>query len=365
MPRTPRLTAADRAEIAARHEVVTGRVMAAEDIARTVIRQPVRDATRHLVSQVAGEGDLASVKRAVYNGVRSVSDRLASAAQGAVEAARGHARNLSNGQAHSDLGAFAQLARGLGFHVSDVNALAAPAATAAQDAAISQQAGMVIGHRWSSEALSNYVQWKREGGGMDQLMRRFQGIGEGNGGLGALVETQAITQSIDAYADEHALTWRNIAEQAPGSLYDGEDGAQGGWGAGLFNVWSAVLDRGTCGVCWDLDGDIVPAGSDWPGAGRPPSHARCRCEPVALFLPEAALKALPGVQLDYGLLKEDVRSYMRGSSLNIGEGRRHAQVFFRDAMAGHSPSVLAEHTSRRRSYFPGLNAQHAPRLLGR
>lgn len=362
MPRTPRLTAADKADLAARHEVVTARVVASENISRKVIREPIEDATRHLVYSIAAENaEASSLKRAVYRGVSSLSDALSSAAANAVEVARGHARDLSLGQVGTDLASFVKKAQELGFPVLHPVVNLLPGVHVDQDGAISHQAGLSLAHRWSSQMLGNYSQWKREGGGVDGLIRRFQNASRG--GLDNLIETQAITQSIDAYADQHAATWREIAGQAAGSALDsaGEDGI--GWGAGLYDMWSATLDRGTCGDCFDLDGEMVPSGTEFPGVSRAPLHNRCRCEPLSIWIPEAALKKLPGAQLDYELLKQDVKEYARGSSLNIGEGRRHAQDFMRDALSGHSPSVLNAYMSQRRSYFPNLVGQRAPRLL--
>lgn len=364
MPRTPRLTKTDRADLEARHQVVTARIIAAEDIARHQIKEPIADATRRLMARVAvAGGDVASVKRSVYSNVRSLSDALSGAVSNAVTTARGHARNLANGQAASDLAGFVKRAQELRLPGSDRHVaarLASVLTTRDHDAALGNQAGLSLAHRWSSQVLGNHVQWKREGGGVDGLVRRIESAGEA--GMANLVETHAITLSVDAYADQHALVWNDIASQVAGTeIHEGGDGA--GWGAGLYDVWSAILDRGTCSVCRGLDGEMVPAGTEWPGAGRPPNHARCRCEPVAMFIPEAAIKKIPGVQLDYAALKADIQDYARGATLQLGEGKRHAQEFFRDALAGTGQAALAAHLSDRRAWFPNRLAAKAPRLL--
>jgi hypothetical protein len=342
--------------------------MAAEDLARRHIREPIADATRHLIQRVAAESDVASVKRAVFGGVRSLTDALSSAASHAVETARGQARSLAGSQAAADLSAFAKRATEHGFRVASHPLAALPALTTTRehDAAVSNQAALSLAHRWSSEALGNYVQWKRGAGGTDGLVRRLQGVGQ-RGGLDNLIETQAITHSVDAYADEHALTWRRIAEQIAGTDF-GPTGEHiepaSRWGEGLYEMNSAILDRRTCGYCYDRDGEMVRAGNERDGA-RAPFHVRCRCEPVMIFIPEAAVKAMPGVELGYELLKQDVREYARGSTLSLGEGKRHAQEFVRDALAGSSHAALAEHLAGRRSWFPQMGAARprAPRLV--
>ncbi len=372
MPRTPRLTKSDLADLEARHKVVTARVIAAEDLARHHISQPIADASRHLISAIAGQGEVSAVKRSVFGGVRALSEALQGAASQAVQTAREHARNLATGQAVTDLAHFAKQATEHGFRVAGhpfVKALPGMPGhnpTKEHDAAVSNQAGMSLAHRWSSEMLGNYVQWKRGAGGVDKLITRMRQVGQRpGGGLGALVETQAITQSVDAYADEHALTWRRIAEQVAGTDFGPDDASiepAARWGEGLYEMNSAILDRKTCAYCFGKDGELERAGVEREG-GRAPYHLRCRCSPTMVWIPEAAVKAMPGVQLDYEQLKSDVKAYAKGSTFSLGEGKRHAQEFVRDALAGSSSAALAEHLAGRRSWFPQMGGARAPRLL--
>jgi len=360
MPRTPRLTDADRADLATRHKVVTARVIASEEIARKLLWEPVDDATRHLVARVAGEHVAeGTIKRAVFGGVRAVSESLASGAQSAVGMARNHARALATSQVTSDLASFATQAHSQGLRAVAPTVRRFAVATVEQEGAIANQAGLAVAHRWSSQMLGSYVQWKRSGGGVDGLIRSFQAAG--SGGLESLVESQAVTQAVDAYADQHALTWKEIADEL--AAQDAANATGANWSNGLFDVWSAILDRRTCPRCLELDGTLVPVGTEYPDAGRPPLHVRCRCEPVALYVPEAAAKNLPGVELDYAALKADVADYMKGATLDIGEGRRHAQAFMGEALASHSPTVLAGRLSDRRGYFPNRPRSRAPRLV--
>lgn len=367
MPRFPRLTDADRADLAARHKVVSARIIASEDIARKVIREPAHDATRHLIARVAGgAADAASVKRSLFAGVRQLSSALSTVASGAVEKARDHARALASGQVGSDLETFVARARALALPArAPHQPITKAVATIEQDAAIAHQAGLNLAHKWSSQMLGNYSKWYRGSGGTDALIRSLEAAGAGERGpLADLIETHAITQSVDAYADQHALVWNGLAQSAAAieEARGGEPDPELTWMAGMFDVWSAILDRNTCSVCGALDGQMVRMGDDFPG-GRPPNHVRCRCCGMAMWVPEAAMKALPGVQLDYELLKEDVRQYARGASLDIGEGRRHARQFYEQALASDGRTALADALSGRRSYFSAASQPRAPRLL--
>jgi len=327
MARSPRLSAADRADLAARHRAVTARVLASEDIARTVLREPVEQATQQLIVRLASESpDPRAIKRTLYRSVNSISGSLAHSAAMAVERARGHARELANGQAQGDLSGFVQQAQAAGFDAV-APTLTGIVTTSEVDAAIAHQAGLSIAHRWSSQVLGTYVSWKRGGGGVDLLAR---GIGSAAGsdalesgtGVGALVETQAITQSIDAYADQHALVWRDLATVIPGTIYEAGPGGMGappagGWGGGLFDVWSAMMDRNTCQRCAALDGESVPIGQDWPGVGRMPLHPRCLCAPVCVWVYDAAAAQLPAGDLSE--LQDDIRGHMRASDFAVDQ----------------------------------------------
>lgn len=342
MVRSPRLSHADRADLAARHQAVTARVMAAEDIARTVLREPVERATQQLIVRLASESpDPRAIKRTLYRSVHVLSSDLADSAAQAVATARMHARDLAGGQVESDLAGFVLQARAAGFEAV-APTLRVLSVTGELDAAIANQAGLAIAHRWSSQVLGTYVSWKRSGDGVDGLAR---GLGQAAGlpalesgtGVGALVETQAITQSVDAYADQHALVWHEAAGSIPGTtIYEtGGGGATGGalgWGGGLFDIWSAMMDRNTCARCAALDGESVPVGQDWPGAGRMPLHPNCACTPVAVWVYDAASAQLSAGEMDLNELQGDLRDHMRATAFDVD--REQAAEHVRRALSG-------------------------------
>jgi hypothetical protein len=323
--------------------------MASEDISRTVLREPVEQATRNLIVRIATESpDPRAIKRTLYRSVHALSSELADSAASAVATARMHARDLATGQAESDLAGFVLKAQAAGFEAS-VPMLNLRIVTSELDAAIANQAGLAIAHRWSSQVLGTYVSWKRNGDGVDGFARALGGVVgtpalESGTGVGALVETQAITQSVDAYADQHALLWREAAGQIPGTtLYEAGGGGAAGsavlsWGGGLFDIWSAMMDRNTCARCAALDGESVPVGQDWPGVGRMPLHPRCLCQPVSVWVYDAAVAQLSSGDMDLNDLRSDLKTHMQETALSAD--REAATDHVQRAMSGFGPLRL-------------------------
>ena len=344
MAHIPRLSPADRADLSRRHKLVTDRVMAAEEIGRTILREPIEQATQQLIVRLASEStDPRAIKRTLYRSVNAISNSLAHSAAEAVARSRQHARDLANDQASSDLAGFVQQARAASFDATAPTTSRITSTTSELDAAIANQAGLSIAHKWSSQVLGTYVSWKRSGGGVDLLARGISAAAgtaalESGTGVGSLVETQAITQAVDAYADQHAQTWRDLALLIPGTLYEtggGEDSAgfpvqTVGWGGGLFDVWSAILDRNTCSRCAELDGESVPVGQDWGADGRPPRHLRCRCISVPVWVESAA--QLPANDVDFSELQGDFRDHMRSALVDVDQEQAAGHV--RRALSG-------------------------------
>lgn len=365
------------------HEASVGRLVAAEVIAVELLRRPLERAVEQMVSRMALSGAMTEreARRAAFQAIRDVAGELGRAFEAAAVQGRHHARVLSRAQVQAELAevtAFlAQLPGADSFlRMPTVEALPD---TAEQDGASAQSSGLGMAQRFSALAFGSYVAWRRRPEAtVPGLTRQF-------GRLGELAEprmrSEAAVLAVDAYADEHRGVWNELAgvprRQArrpapgprlrpPGQLPSGPElGLPYGWGAATFEVWSAILDRKTCPQCFDVDGTMVPIGKEFPGFGRPPIHGGCRCTLVSVFVPEALSSQLPGLEIDYAELKEDVRDYMQGSTVNLGLGLRHSESYIRDVLGEGSPSpvVLTKRLMDRRGYFPGRPQPRAPRVL--
>lgn len=90
--------------------------------------------------------------------------------------------------------------------------------------------------------------------------------------MGARVRRTAVTESSQAYGDEHAQAIRDMVAQD-------ERFGDGSWAAaarGLMREWSALLDA--CPACWPHDGERVGLDEQFSGGDEPGSvHAHCRC----------------------------------------------------------------------------------------
>jgi hypothetical protein len=89
----------------------------------------------------------------------------------------------------------------------------------------------------------------------------------------------------------------------------------------------------------DRDGRMTPilqrSSVDWQLA-----HLNCRCVRLTVTIPEAARRKLPGMQIDYQQLKEDVRDYFRGRNLTQVKGVRHAESYITGTLQETSPETL-------------------------
>ena len=128
----------------------------------------------------------------------------------------------------------------------------------------------------------------------------------------------AATETARAFNDERVRAMR--AEHAPS--------------AGVFKVWSAVLDRRTCGDCFDRDGQTIELHASF---GAPlPLHVCCRC--VAEFLRVPLPERLEDIAFDYARFKLEMRDVIRERRV---ESARHAGAFVRGSMGrDRSPVVL-------------------------
>lgn len=363
------------------------RMLASELMAHRLTKPVVEHATVALVHHVATEGlsSPEAAKRALLHGVRLGQEEVRREFEKAILAARDFARDFAVSQVNLELAeAFKAMAETLpGMEVKARLVARRAVGMLEQDATSSALAGYSMTQKWGASAFSEYNRWKAKGGGPADLPRRLQGIADI---VDPARKRHAVTQAVDVFNDEKRAVWLEL--KVPGGarakskaevpapvpfppprkgdmLPSGpERGLPYGWGAGMFDIWSAVLDRKTCPACGTVDGSMVPTGKDFPGFRRPPLHGHCRCFVASVFVPSGLANFLPGIQIDYGAQKEDIAEYMKGRTLNLGEGVRHAQRFVDEALAkkGHSPQVLTERLQNR-AYFPRVPARpRAPRL---
>lgn len=200
---------------------------------------------------------------------------------------------------------------------------------------------------WSSRALAQVRSWEAESGSLASALNIAKDLDK-------RVGVHACTQAATAYSDQHESYWHGLLGTKTGDGDDGEtdEGLPYGWTANTYEVWSATLDRGTCPVCWGLDGTMVPIGKEFPGGERPGDvHPSCRCMPMTIFIPDESLKKLPGIQIDYSALKEDVKDYFRGTSLTSLLGKKHISDFLTTSLERSAPEALARKVQNRRAYM--------------
>lgn len=364
------LSKATKARIDAHHAASAQRALGAEIIAFESLNGPVKGATYELVQHVAAAPDAQKVQ-AAQAGIKQVSTTLQQNYEQAAVKSLGHARKLAMMQVESEaVEAQALLKQLMGVDI-DLGQLMQIMGDDVADAATASSAATSAASKWQNSKLAQIGSSQLQGEAANQMVKALAN----NGAMQPVLELHASTLSFGAYGAQHTKAWNELApgakqpiglknpvEPVPWPLppaegdspFDSgpEQGLPYGWGEGMMQIWSAILDRKTCATCWSLDGSMVPIGKEWPGFGKPPAHPRCRCIPVTLFIPEALSVKLPGIQIDYGQLKADIKDYMRGSSLKLGEGARHARAYIAEALQGQSPSVLTKKLLERKSYFP-------------
>lgn len=221
---------------------------------------------------------------------------------------------------------------------------------AAVDAAAAHQTGMAMASIWGHTALAAIHSWKRQGADPGTLP---SAVNAQSPVVEQRVERHAVTQSLDAYNDEVRTAWKRLVREPD---EEPEQGLPHGWREVTFRVWSAILDRKTCRRCFALDGEMVPVGKEFTEGANTPLHVLCRCIELAIVVPEAVRKKLPGVQIDYSALKADVKDYFRNEDLNT-LGRMHIGQYLNDAVLGAkaktSPETLLSkfHSRATRGYL--------------
>jgi len=365
-----KLTDADKQRIDKQHARAIKLMLTAESRALKLTRADIAAVSDELALAATSAGkDPESMRRRMLLSMAALTAALQASAARTGRDVRANARELARVQVAGEI---AQVAR---FVDDPLPNVLAGADTAELDAVQGDAMGRSITQRWGAAALATVTLWRRKEESPIQLIQRIHGL---PAMIDGTARTNAIVQSADAYSDEHRAAMRatllsgHVPSLTPASttaraLFDvrplvpsprgpsddpfgtgPELGMPYGWGAGLFDVWSAILDRSTCPGCMRLDGEMVPVGQAFTAAFRPPLHLRCRCLPVTIFVPSAMERRLPGIQLDYAALKEDVSEYFRGSSLT---GVRHIESYVQGAFAKSSPEELARRMRNRRNEY--------------
>lgn len=371
---TPRLTRETRERIEAQHADAIRRVLAAEAATLGLLSTTVEEATQRLVAAVAtAPDDELQTRRMVHLAVAQQSTRLQQEFGEAVRGGRRQARELARGQAELELGLIqaGMVSLGSGEPVPGVVEVDSTEVDEAQG----QLASASMAAAWAAAALAVFSQWRAKRESPRQLPAR---LGRAGKLVHGRVRRHAATQALDAYNREHGRAFpvptpkRGREARGPAAETHGqadaeveevetEQGLPFGWEALTYDVWSATLDHKTCAYCFDRDGRMTPVAKrgsvDWPIA-----HPNCRCVRVTVFVPEAARKKLPGLQIDYAELKKDIRDYFRGASLSSLKGRKHIEEYLQGTVASTSPETLTRKLRNRRGYVdPRSRAVLRPR----
>jgi hypothetical protein len=365
------------------------------------MRRPVQDAAdRLLAGLIEATGDPRLVQSRGVQAVREQQARLREEFAAATALGRYRSRILAQGQVAGELAAVQGYLDRIGSKQRVPLALPAEQSPdlALEDASEAQVAGDGMSAAWGAAALGALMLWRRGGARAAALAPALRGLPRG---LDGRIRRHAASQAVDAYEAGRGAAWplsrapmlppgwpadwkRGLRLQSARMLRlpypepqesldvepETEIGLPYGWQAGIFEVWSAILDAKTCPICSGLDGTMVPKGKAFPGDYRPKVHPFCRCAIVTTFIPESQRARLPGMQLDYQELKADVADYFRGADRSI-LGRRHAAGFVRDTMQRTgSPEALTRRFQRPqdyvdRRYRPGSRMRLRPEPVTR
>jgi hypothetical protein len=402
-----RLSPETRRQIQAQHADAVQRLLQAEALTEATLTEAVEDATRRLVDAVvaAAPTDEERGSRVARQAIREQTARLQETFAAAVVESRKETRKLSDGQVALEMGLLAAALAGQ--ELDEPNPDPAVRVDDSSDSSWAVIAAGSMAAAWGAAALSSLNRWRREGAKPAELPRTLR---RAAATVTPRIRRHAVTQAADVYNEHHQAKWQAAVKQRPepslvphrppvvspappqlprdlgpyrtapaearrgefpGPVVDTEgldvedieteQGLPYGWQSVVYDVWSAVLDRKTCPICFKVDGSMVPPGREFPDtvAGRPPEHPHCRCVIVSCIIPEALRKRLPGMQIDYAELKDDIREYFQGASLkSLSEGKRHALGYIQDTIGGRSfsgrpgtsPEALTRRLQNRRGY---------------
>lgn len=174
-------------------------------------------------------------------------------------------------------------------------------------------------------------------------------------GSSALSRIAAESSFIGVVKDVEPAVQRTVATEVARAFNDERDrilidlGDMGGIGgldtgrtdtraAGMYKVWSAVLDGVTCQRCFAADGQVIELHQSFKSGEAPPLHPNCRCIVEHVIVPKP--ERLDDIDIDYGLFKEELRDVIREGR---AESNRHALSFVADSLGpgrSRSPKAL-------------------------
>lgn len=154
---------------------------------------------------------------------------------------------------------------------------------AAEDRVIAASLGESYATAWAAAMVSTILAWsraRREGEQTSLAATSASTLERNDHRLRRI----AATETARAYNDEHDEALRALV--APTDETMRLETERVGIMSGLFNRWDATLDRRTCRVCRDHDGEVVPIGMPFRAGDRPGDvHVFCRCIETLIFLP--------------------------------------------------------------------------------
>jgi MYXO-CTERM domain-containing protein len=347
-----------RERLTAQHAEAIQRMTAAEAMTLAEMRQAIQDANDRLLAQTVEHADEPEAAQAAGRAaIRRIQGQLRMDFSRATSRSRRRARELSQGQVASELGAVqAWLDRaGSRERVPDPERTEGDAAQEDLDAIQSESAADSMSAAWALLALGVLFRWRRRGSRKRELAPALRGLKVGADGR---IRRHAAWQAVDAYEVEHAAAWPSLVgpravrlppavrplPRYPGlplairrELRRAELEAEAevrrilipeppvalphGWRSGVMDVWSAILDGKTCPICSGLDGEMVPHGKPFPGGYKPAVHAHCRCVVITAFIPEAVAARLTSREAEKAV-KSEIRDHFRGAKLEELELRR-------------------------------------------
>lgn len=312
-----------KARIQAQHLDAVQRAVAAEAIMLGMMGDATKASTSRLLETIRGlRKNPASFDQRFMVAVRDEATRLDGQFFDAVESGRRMARDLAQGQVELELAMAEGWGKAAGYGAAWKFPAIARSQSHAEDAV---QATLATGSaiaQWSAAAVAGVAQWGRTGGLVQDSVRNTDVL------MGQRIRHHAVVQAFGAYEAEHRQQWGEIvrardeetprrarermASEEPPS--DTDLGLPWGWTALSYRFWSAYLDKATCDVCYHLDGQMVPIGRPFENSYEPPVHNRCRCVVMTTFVPEQLRQRLPGIQIDYKSLKDEVLDAIQGRS---------------------------------------------------